>query len=83
MLRGLLRKKHLNHGMGFLGVAFPSDASTFCRLQALSPSYIHCSIVSLCHTPTLEFHGPPPDGSKRQDTEFSWTDARVVCNRHG
>jgi hypothetical protein len=68
--------------MGFYGVTFPSNASTFCLMQAVSPSYIHCSIVSLCHTPTLKFHGPPQNGRKRQDIEFSLTDVRMVCNRH-
>jgi hypothetical protein len=64
--------------MGFYGVDFPSNASTFWLLQTVSPSYIHCSIVSLCHSPTLEFHGRPPDGRERQDIEFSLTDAQVV-----
>jgi hypothetical protein len=68
--------------MGFYDVVFSSNASTFCLLQTVSPSYIHCSNVSLCHTPTLEFHGPPLDGRKLQDTEFSLTEARLVCNRH-
>jgi hypothetical protein len=43
--------------MGFYDVAFPSNASTFCLLQAVSPFYIRCSIISLCHTPTLEIYG--------------------------
>jgi hypothetical protein len=63
---GVLLHKKLNHGIGFYGVAFPSNASTFCPLQAVSPSYILCSIVSPCHTPTLKFHGPPPDGRKNK-----------------
>jgi hypothetical protein len=78
----LLSKKNLNHDMGFYGVAFPSNSSTFCLLQAVSPSYIQCSIVSLCYTPTLKCHAPPQNGRKRQDTELSLTDARMVCNRH-
>jgi hypothetical protein len=79
---GVLLHKNFNHGMRFCGVAFPSNTSTFCTLQAESPSYIHCSIVSLCHTPTLKFHGLPPNGRRRQDIEFSLTDARMICNRH-
>jgi hypothetical protein len=68
--------------MGFYVVAFLSNASTFCPQQAVSPSYIHRNAVSLCHTPTLKFHGLPPNGRKRQDIDFSLTDARTVCNRH-
>jgi hypothetical protein len=62
---GVLLQKTLNHVMGFYGVAFSSNASNFCILLAVSQSYIHCSIVSLCHTPTLKFHGPPQNGRKR------------------
>jgi hypothetical protein len=62
--------------MGFYGVAFPSNASTFDLLQAVSPSCMHCSIVSFCHTLTSEFHGLPPDDRKRQDIVFSLPDAR-------
>jgi hypothetical protein len=79
---GVLPHKNLNHGMGFHGVAFPSNVSTFCLLHAVSPSYIHCSIFSLCHTPTLKIHGPPQNGRKRQAIEPSVMDARMVCNRH-
>jgi hypothetical protein len=68
--------------MGFYDVAFPSNASNLCLLQAVIPSYIHCSNVSLCHTPRLEFQGPPPDGKKIQYTEFSLTDARMIYNGH-
>jgi hypothetical protein len=52
--------------MGFYVVAFPSNASTFCPQQAVSPSYIHRNAVSLCHTPTLKFHGLPPNGTERE-----------------
>jgi hypothetical protein len=52
----LLFQKYLNHFMGSYVVAFPSNVSTFCLLQAVSPSFIHRSIGNLCHTPTLEFH---------------------------
>jgi hypothetical protein len=79
---GVLLHKNLNHGMGFYVAAFPSNASTFCPLQAVSPSYIHRNALSLCHTHTLKFHGPPPNGRKRQEIEFSLTDVRVICNRH-
>jgi hypothetical protein len=78
----LLHKKSLNHVMRFYDVVFASNASKFCLLQAVSPSCTHCSNVGLCHTPTLEFHRPPPDGRKRQDIEFSVTEARTVCNIH-
>jgi hypothetical protein len=54
----------------------------FCLLQAISPSFIYSSTVSLCHTPTLQFHRRQPAGRKRQDTEFSLTHARMVCNTH-
>jgi hypothetical protein len=37
--------------MGFYDVAFSSNASTFCLLQAVIPSYIHCSNVTLSHSP--------------------------------
>jgi hypothetical protein len=30
----------------------------------------------------LKFHGPPSNGRKRQDIDFSLTDARMICNRH-
>jgi hypothetical protein len=63
-------------------VAFPSNVSTFCLQQAVGPSYIHRNAVSLCHTPTLKFHVLPSNGWKRQDIEFGWTEARMVCNRH-
>jgi hypothetical protein len=66
--------------MGFYGAAFPSNASTFCLLQAVIPSYIHCSFVSLSHNPILEFHGPPPM-VRKDKTKFVLTDARMVCNR--
>jgi hypothetical protein len=33
---GFFSTKNLNHGMGFYVVAFPSNASTFCPLQAVS-----------------------------------------------
>jgi hypothetical protein len=68
--------------MGFYAVASPSNASTFCLLQAIRLSSIHCSIVSLCHTPTLEFHGLSPDDGKRQHIEFSLTDTWMLCNKH-
>jgi hypothetical protein len=79
---GFFSTKNLNHGMVFYVAAFPSNASTFCTQQAVGPSYIHRNAVSLCHTPTLMFHGLPPNGRKREDIEFSSTDARMVCNRH-
>jgi hypothetical protein len=74
--------KNLNHCMRFYVVAFPSNASKFCPQQAVSPFCVHCNAVSLCHTPTLKFQGLPPNGRKRQDIEFSSTEARMVCNRH-
>jgi hypothetical protein len=77
---GFFSTKNLNHGMGFYVVAFPSNASTFCPQQAVRPSYIHRNAVSLCHTPTLKYHGLPPNGRKRQDIEFSSTDARIGLN---
>jgi hypothetical protein len=76
------KKRILNHVMGLHDEAFSSNVSIFCLLQAVGSPYIHCSNVSLCHTPTLEFHGRPLDGRKRQDTEFSLMEARLVCSRH-
>jgi hypothetical protein len=46
-----------------------------------SSGYCHMHFW-VCHTPTLEFHGQPPDDRKRQDIEFNLTDARMLCNRH-
>jgi hypothetical protein len=68
--------------MGFYVVSFPPNALTFCPQQAVSPFYIHRNAVSLCHTPTLKFHGLTQNGRKKQDIEFSSTEARMVCNRH-
>jgi hypothetical protein len=60
------------HVTGFYDVAFPSSASTYCLLQGVIPSYIHCSNVSLCHSPTLHLHGPPPDKGKYNTQNLVW-----------
>jgi hypothetical protein len=79
---GVLLHKKFKSWYGVLCCGFPSNASNFRPQQAASLSYIHRNSVSVCHTPTLKFHGPPPNGRKRQDIEFRSTEARIVCSRH-
>ena len=40
------------------------------------------AFIPYWHSPTLDFHGTPPDGKRRHHTKFSLTEAQMIYNGH-